>query len=140
MFICASILPAAKETSVCDSRSFLASDKLALWAFSLSLGPFQEEVYIGTETPLWINATVCNVHSGWRSLSYGRAHFVLRVYLSTTSEFNAGARLSGAQDGLHVCRFLGTKTTFEKKNTHTRKTRGVFTHAVLREAACVMQQ
>ena len=56
----------------------------------MALGPFQEQLYIGTDTPLSVNATVCNVDKSRTHLDFGRAHFALKIYLATTADFNTG--------------------------------------------------
>ena len=54
----------------------------------MALGPYQEELFVMTEEPLSVNATVCNVDPSRTHLDFGSAHFALKIYLSTSVDFN----------------------------------------------------
>ena len=56
----------------------------------MALGPFQEQLFITTDTPIYVNATVCNVDKSRTHLDSGRAHFALKIYLGTSADFNSG--------------------------------------------------
>ena len=55
----------------------------------MALGPYQQELFVDTEEPLSVNATVCNVDSSRTHLDFGKAHFALKIYLSTGADFSS---------------------------------------------------
>ena len=68
----------------------------------MALGPYQEELFVETEEPLTVNATVCNVDSSRTHLDFGRAHFALKIYLSTSADFNTSECHKNSMPNLEI--------------------------------------